>query len=81
MKTIKIKAPGGLAAILAELEEGGLRPGEFTACGAFEEHKAAGGKRTLDSIRFALRRMEGKGKLQSRKILMDAKWTRAYSAK
>ena len=75
-----IKALGGLEAILAELADDGLRPGEFTAIQAHAEHVAAGGKRSVKAIRCILQEKANAGKLNTRKVSIDGSSQNAYSA-
>lgn len=77
-KTIKAN---GLDAILAELAEDGLRPGEFTAQQAFDRHKELGGTKSCESIRGLLKRMANGGDLLTRQCVLGGKVTNCYRPK
>lgn len=77
-KTIKAT---GLDAILAELAEDKLEPGEFTARDAYEAHRKQGGTRTFESVRKMLIRMAERGELISRLIRLGGTAVFAYRSK
>ena len=74
-KTIKAN---GLDAFLAELSDDGLRPGEFTSRQAYERHRASGGNRSFNAIRFMLQSKVAAGELTARPIVYMGKVANAY---
>lgn len=75
-KTIKAS---GLDSVLAQIMADELRPGEFTAQQAFYKHREMGGKKTLQSVRCFLQRLESAGDIKGRRIKINSKVTVAYS--
>ena len=71
-------ALSGLDAILAELADDHLKPGEFTAQQAYEQHKQAGGNKTYQSVRQIILRKLDDGELLARKVTVNGTRVNAY---
>ena len=67
-----------LAWLVESMQDNYIKPGEFTSEMAHAKVAAAGVKCTLEGMRSRLSRLERKGKLSKRSVLIDGKITNLY---
>ena len=67
-----------LAWLVESMQDNYVKPGEFTSEMAHAKVAIAGVKCTLEGMRSRLSRLERKGKLSKRSVLLDGKITNLY---